>query len=154
MPVTGNMATAISKPTSHPPKMKRPPPPFVPAGVNGVKTQQSSSSPQPSSKRLPNSNQPVSAGSTTGVVTNGVNGAADSNGIKGSINRSKKEAQKLGDQGVRLTKPLGRNSSTDNERRLGKKYPEPYGEFPQALYMEPLFTDDCIPYSKNTVIYP
>ncbi|KAF7589300.1 Transcription factor spt20 [Aspergillus hancockii] len=127
------MATAISKPTSHPPKMKRPPPPFVPAGVNGVKTQQSSSSPQPASKCLPPSNQPGSAGSTTGVVTNGVNGAADSNGVKGPINRPKKDAQKLGDSGARLTKPLARTSSTDNERRLGKKCPEPYVKTPSYI---------------------
>ncbi|BAE56018.1 Spt20 family-domain-containing protein [Aspergillus flavus] len=120
------MATAISKPTSHPPKMKRPPPPFVPTGVNGVKPQQSSSSPQPTSKRLPGSNQPGPAGSTSGAVTNGVNGAADSNGVKTSINRPKKEAQKPGDQGMRLAKPLARTLSTDNERRLGKKCPEPY----------------------------
>ncbi|GMG00538.1 unnamed protein product [Aspergillus oryzae] len=135
------MATAISKPTSHPPKMKRPPPPFVPTGVNGVKPQQSSSSPQPTSKRLPGSNQPGPAGSTSGAVTNGVNGAADSNGVKTSINRPKKEAQKPGDQGMRLAKPLARTLSTDNERRLGKKCPEPYGEFPQALCAAPLYAD-------------
>ncbi|KAE8348750.1 Spt20 family-domain-containing protein [Aspergillus coremiiformis] len=126
MLITGNMATAISKPTSHPPKMKRPPPPFVQTGVNGVKPQQSSSSPQPSSKRLPGPNQPGSTGSTSGAVTNGVNGVADANGVKGSINRPKKEAQKPGDQGIRLVKPLVKTISTENERRLGKKYPEPY----------------------------
>ncbi|KAB8238439.1 uncharacterized protein BDW43DRAFT_261640 [Aspergillus alliaceus] len=120
------MATAITKPTSHPPKMKRPPPPFIQAGVNGVKPQQSSSSPQPSSKRLPGSNQPATTGSISGAATNGVNGTSDSNGVKGSINRPKKDAQRPGDQGMRLAKPLARTPSTDNERRLGKKCPEPY----------------------------
>ncbi|KAE8145224.1 Spt20 family-domain-containing protein [Aspergillus avenaceus] len=126
MLVTENMATAISKPTSHPPKMKRPPPPFVQTGVNGVKPQQSFSSPPSSAKRLPGANQPAATGPTSGVVTNGVNGAADSNNVKPSLQRPKKEAQKPGDQGTRSTKPLARTVSTENERRLGKKCPEPY----------------------------
>ncbi|PKX93670.1 uncharacterized protein P174DRAFT_440935 [Aspergillus novofumigatus IBT 16806] len=98
------MATAISKPTSHTPKMKRPPPPFVPGGVNGVKPQQSSSSSSPpsTSKRLPGSNQPTSSPATNGLVTNGINGSANSNSTstnnsnRGLLNRPKKDAQKPG----------------------------------------------------------
>ncbi|CAK37229.1 uncharacterized protein An01g10480 [Aspergillus niger] len=125
------MATAISKPTSHTPKMKRPPPPFVQTGVNGVKSQQSSSSSPPSSaKRLPGSNQPASASSAGGPTSNGVNGAANAGAgsNKAIQNRPKKEAQKPGDQAARLQKPLLRSLSIDNDRRAGNRCPEPYGK--------------------------
>ncbi|TPR11272.1 hypothetical protein CAN33_0047885 [Aspergillus niger] len=105
------MATAISKPTSHTPKMKRPPPPFVQTGVNGV-----------------NSNQPASASSAGGPTSNGVNGAANAGAgsNKAIQNRPKKEAQKPGDQAARLQKPLLRSLSIDNDRRAGNRCPEPY----------------------------
>ncbi|RAL05486.1 uncharacterized protein BO80DRAFT_478489 [Aspergillus ibericus CBS 121593] len=123
------MATAISKPTSHTPKMKRPPPPFVQTGVNGVKSQQSSSSSPPSSaKRLPGATQPTSASSASGSLLNGANGAANSGTAsnKGPLNRPKKEAQKPGDQASRTQKPLLRSLSIDNDRRAGNRCPEPY----------------------------
>lgn len=126
------MATAISKPTSHPPKMKRPPPPFQP-GVNGVKSQQPSASPQSASKRIPGSNsQSAAAGSTGGPVTNGSLDSANGAPAKGALNRSKKDAQKLADQSTRSQKTLARNMSIENDRHLGKSSPEPYGELPLA----------------------
>jgi transcription factor SPT20 len=138
--IIDDMATAISKPTSHTPKMKRPPPPFLPGGVNGVKPQQSSSSSSPpsTSKRLPGSNQPTSSPATNGPVTNGINGSANStstsisNSNKGLLNRAKKDAQKSGDQALRSQKQLGKMPTTERDSRLGKICPEPHGEAPSA----------------------
>ncbi|KAH1676160.1 hypothetical protein KXV79_008526 [Aspergillus fumigatus] len=132
--IVDDMATAISKPTSHPPKMKRPPPPFVPGGVNGVKPQQSSSSSSPpsTSKRLPGSNQPTSSPATNGPVTNGINGSANStstatnNSNKSLLNRPKKDAQKPEDQALRSQKQPGKMPTTEKDSRLGKICPEPY----------------------------
>jgi transcription factor SPT20 len=132
--IIDDMATAISKPTSHTPKMKRPPPPFLPGGVNGVKPQQSSSSSSPpsTSKRLPGSNQPTSSPATNGPVTNGINGSANStstsinNSNKGLLNRPKKDAQKSGDQALRSQKQLGKMPTTERDSRLGKICPEPH----------------------------
>ncbi|PWY89964.1 hypothetical protein BO70DRAFT_131568 [Aspergillus heteromorphus CBS 117.55] len=122
------MATAISKPTSHPPKMKRPPPPFVQTGVNGVKSQPPSSSPPSSAKRLPGAGQPAPAASAGGPTINGANGAANpgTGPNKGPLNRPKKEAQKPGDQATRTQKPPLRALSIDNDRRAGNRCPEPY----------------------------
>lgn len=116
------MATAVSKP-SYPPKVKRPPPPFSQAGPNGVKRQPTSSSPQSSSKRLPDSapSAPMN-GSARGP--NDVKNPA----IKGPLGRPRREAQRLDDQSLRLQKPLMGNASMDNGRRSGKIAPEPYGE--------------------------
>ncbi|PWY95313.1 hypothetical protein BO94DRAFT_224778 [Aspergillus sclerotioniger CBS 115572] len=132
------MATAISKPTSHTPKMKRPPPPFVQTGVNGVKSQQSSiSSPPATAKRLPGASQPTSASSATGPPLNGANGAANAGttSTKGSRspNRPKKEAQTHGDQASRAQKPLMRTLSMDNDRRAGNRCPEPYVKTPSYI---------------------
>ena len=125
------MATAISKPASHPPpKMKRPPPPLVSTGVNGVKPQQpsSASSPSSASKRLPGSGQPAAANATSSPMANGVNGASYLTNNKGPLNRTKKDAQKPGDQQTQMQRPLLRTTSTENDRRIGKKCPEPYGK--------------------------
>ncbi|KAL4891621.1 Spt20 family-domain-containing protein [Aspergillus ambiguus] len=122
MPGVDNMATAISQPTSHPPKMKRPPPPFVQTGVNGVKAQQSSSSPQSASKRLPGASQAASSSSTTGSVPNGVNGTADA---KGPLNR-RRDAPKPGDPAARLQKLHSRSASMDIDHRSSRQCAEPY----------------------------
>ncbi|KAL4788544.1 Spt20 family-domain-containing protein [Aspergillus varians] len=122
------MATAISKTASHPPKMKRPPPPFVQTGVNGVKPQQSSSPPPTTSKRLPGAGQSAAASSTSHPILNGANGIGNSSNtpIKGPLGRTRKEAQKPGDQGIRIQKPMSKTSSSDNDRRSGKTFPEPH----------------------------
>ncbi|BCS26105.1 uncharacterized protein APUU_50816S [Aspergillus puulaauensis] len=122
------MATAVSKTTSHPPKMKRPPPPFVQSGVNGARPQQSSSSPPTTSKRLPGAGQSAVPSSTSHPALNGANGIGNSNNTatKGPLGRPKKEAQKLGDQAIRLQKPALKNSSSDNDRRAGTASSEPY----------------------------
>ncbi|KAL4934556.1 uncharacterized protein BDV17DRAFT_9828 [Aspergillus undulatus] len=121
------MATAISKSASHPPKMKRPPPPFVQTGVNGVKPQTTSSSPN-TSKRLPGTPQSAAAGSTGHTVQNGVNGIGNSSNssIKGPLDRPRKEAQKIGDQTTKLQKAVPKTLSWVNDRRSGKAFPEPY----------------------------
>ncbi|RAH79835.1 hypothetical protein BO86DRAFT_420518 [Aspergillus japonicus CBS 114.51] len=122
------MATAISKPNSHPPKMKRPPPPFVQTGMNGVKSQQSSTSPSSTAKHLAGSATPVAAGSTNAPMANGANGTASAGALsnKGPQNRTKKEAHKAGEQAGRLQKPVSRASSIDSDRRAGKRCPEPF----------------------------
>ncbi|KAL4915516.1 Spt20 family-domain-containing protein [Aspergillus aurantiobrunneus] len=122
------MATAISKTTSHTPKMKRPPPPFVQTGINGVKPQPSSSSPPTTSKRLPGAGQSVTTSSTSHPVVNGANGTGNSSStpIKGPLGRPRKDAQKLGDQSIRVQKSVSKMMSLDNERRPGKAFPEPY----------------------------
>jgi transcription factor SPT20 len=115
------MATAISKPTSHPPKMKRPPPPFPQVGVNGVKAQQPSSSPPTTSKRLPGG---MSSGSSPNLA-NGVLNVAG--GAKGPLNRTRNMAQRPGDSAARVTRGVTRTSSLGNDNRVGKRCPEPYG---------------------------
>lgn len=126
------MATVISKPASHPPKMKRPPPPLVQAGVNGVKpahqSSATSSSPSSTSKRLPGANQPDTVNVTSSPMANGVNGASYLNFSKGPLGRSKKDAQRTVDHTARIQRPQSRTMSIDNERRVGKKGPEPYGK--------------------------
>lgn len=147
------MATVISKPASHPPKMKRPPPPLVQAGagVNGVKpthqSSTSSSSPSSTSKRLPGANHPDTVNITSSPMANGVNGASYLNNFsKGPLGRSKKDAQIPVGQAARVQRPLSRPMSMDNERRVGKKCPEPYGKSTVA-WLEPCraflqFTDE------------
>ncbi|KAL3480334.1 Spt20 family-domain-containing protein [Aspergillus californicus] len=122
------MTTAISKTTSYPPKMQRPPPPFVHNGINGVRSQQSSSSPAGTSKRLPGTGPSVAASSTSHPGMNRVNGTGSSLNmpVKGSLSRARKEAQKPGDQGTKLQKPMPKTSTLDSDRRLGKAFPEPY----------------------------
>lgn len=129
------MATVISKPASHPPKMKRPPPPLSGTGVNGIKPPHqpsaSSSSPSSTSKRLPGANQTDTVNVTSSPMANGVNGASYLN--KGPLGRSKKDAQRPVDQTARLQRPPSRAMSLDNERRVGKKCPEPYGKAASRL---------------------
>ncbi|KAL2871804.1 uncharacterized protein BJX67DRAFT_87876 [Aspergillus lucknowensis] len=122
------MATAISKTTSHPPKMKRPPPPFLQTGVNGVKPQPSSSSPPTTSKRLPGAGQSAAASSTNHPVTNGVNGITNSSNtpVKGPLGRPRKEAQRPSDQGAKSQRPMSKTSPSDQDHRSGKALPEPY----------------------------
>ncbi|KAL4880911.1 Spt20 family-domain-containing protein [Aspergillus karnatakaensis] len=122
------MATAISKTTSHTPKMKRPPPPFPTTGVNGVRPQQSSSSPPNTSKRLPGAGQAAAASSTSHPGLNGVNGVGNSSStpLKGSLSRPRKEAQKFGEQNGKVQRVVPKTPSLDSDRRLGKGFPEPY----------------------------
>ncbi|PYH49405.1 uncharacterized protein BP01DRAFT_76536 [Aspergillus saccharolyticus JOP 1030-1] len=122
------MATAISKPSSHPPKMKRPPPPFVQTGMNGVKPQQPPTSPPSSAKHLPGSATTSATGSANASMVNGANGTANAGATssKGPQNRTKKEAQKAGEQAGRLQKSFSRASSIDSDRRLGKRCPVPF----------------------------
>ncbi|KAL4752447.1 Spt20 family-domain-containing protein [Aspergillus terricola var. indicus] len=122
------MATAISKTTSHPPKMKRPPPPFVQTGVNGVRPQPSSSSPQTTSKRLPGFGQPAAASSTNHPSVNGVNGTGNSSNasIKGPLSRPRKDAPKPGEQGIKVQRQTPKTPSLESDRRLGKAFPEPH----------------------------
>ncbi|KAL2220580.1 Spt20 family-domain-containing protein [Thermoascus aurantiacus ATCC 26904] len=113
------MATAVSKPASHPPKMKRPPPPFAQNGVNGVKPSQPSSSPSTASKRLPGANQSASANSASSSAANNANNRA--------VNRPKKEMQKQGEpSSSRPQRPTTRTASAEVDRRVAKKFPEPY----------------------------
>ncbi|KAJ5114320.1 Spt20 family [Penicillium alfredii] len=114
------MATAVSKPTSHTPKMKRPPPPFSQAGVNGVKAQQPSSSPPTASKRPPAS---VPAGMSPNLA-NGVPNVA--NPAKGPLSRTRNQSQRPGDPASRMGRPVTRTALMDSERRAGKRFPEPY----------------------------
>lgn len=138
------MATVISKPASHPTKMKRPPPLSGP-GVNGIKSSQqggssaASSSPSSASKRLPGANQSDPVNVTSSPMANGVNGSSgasylnnsnNNNKGQGPLGRSKKDAQRPVDQAARVQRPPSRAVSVDNERRVGKKCPEPYGRLP------------------------
>ncbi|KAL5049639.1 Spt20 family-domain-containing protein [Aspergillus fruticulosus] len=122
------MATAISKTTSHPPKMKRPPPPFVQNGINGVRPQPSSSSPPTTSKRLPGAGQPAAISSTSHPAVNGVNGTGNSSNtpVKGPLGRPRKDAQKPGEQDIKAQKQTQKTPSLESDRRLGKAFPEPY----------------------------
>jgi len=101
--------------------MKRPPPPFPQAGVNGVKTQQASSSPPNTTQRLPGN---MSAGPSPNL-TNGVLNVA--NGAKGPLNRTRNMSQRP-DPATRVTRGVARTSSLGNENRVGKRCPEPYGK--------------------------
>ncbi|KAJ5578749.1 Spt20 family [Penicillium hispanicum] len=114
------MATAISKPTSHAPKMKRPPPPFSQPGVNGVKPQQPSSSPSITSKRLPGSNTTGSGSS----LTNGVVNVA--NAPKGPL-RTRPQGQRPSEQTSRMGRPVTRTAMMGNDNQVSKRCPEPYG---------------------------
>ncbi|OQD82245.1 hypothetical protein PENANT_c022G02968 [Penicillium antarcticum] len=114
------MATAISKPTSHTPKMKRPPPPFGQAAVNGVKGQQLSSSPTSASKRPPTS-------ASVHANSNFTNGAANvASSLKGPLNRTRNQSQRPVDQLSRSGRPITRTAMMDQAHRVGKKAPEPY----------------------------
>ena len=117
------MATAISKPTSHPPKMKRPPPPFSQPGVNGVKPQPPSSSPPTANKRIPGS---TSAGSSPNLA----NGVANmSNVTKGPLNRTRNlQSQKPSEQSSRMGRPVTKTAASGIDNRVSKRSPEPYGE--------------------------
>ncbi|MCJ1305566.1 Transcription factor spt20 [Hypocenomyce scalaris] len=119
------MATAVAtKPAPMPQKMKRPPPPSVQTGVNGVKSSQSSPSPSLSSKRPPSGTKLPPSSATM----DGVNGGA--NGSVPRISNRRREPQKPGDiQGrpyaIRGSKGThGSGSSLD--RRSAKRLPEPY----------------------------
>ncbi|KAL4735659.1 Spt20 family-domain-containing protein [Aspergillus similis] len=122
------MATAISKTTSHPPKMKRPPPPFVQTGVNGVRPQPSSSSPPTTSKRLPGAGQPPAASSTSHPAVNSLNGTGNSSNapIKGPPSRPRKDVQKPGEQGIKVQRQTPKTPSLESDRRLGKTFSEPH----------------------------
>lgn len=124
------MATAVSKPASHPPKMKRPPPPFAQNGVKGVKPSQPSSSPSTASKRLPGANQSASANSAGNSVAN--------NGNNRAVNRPKKEMQKQGEPPSRLQRPATRTATAEVDRRMAKKFPEPYGGLTRCGAMDRL----------------
>ncbi|KAJ5948339.1 Spt20 family [Penicillium verhagenii] len=116
------MATAISKPTSHTPKMKRPPPPFTQPGVNGVKPQPSSSSPPTTNKRLPGN----TSVRTSPNLANGVINMANS--AKGPLNRARANpSQKSGEQS-RMGRPITRTTTGGNDNRVSKRSPEPYGK--------------------------
>lgn len=114
------MATAVSKPASQPPKVKRPPPSFTQPAVNGIKQSPSASaSPSVTSKRLPGTNQPSSTNSVAGPVANGVNNRP--------INKMRKDSQKPGDPPIRSQRPSTRNSVVEADRRVTKIPPEPFG---------------------------
>ncbi|KAJ5382238.1 Spt20 family [Penicillium concentricum] len=115
------MATAISKPASHTQKMKRPPPPFGQAAVNGVKGQHLSSSPTSAAKRLP-------TGASVNASSNFTNGVAHvaSSTTRGPLNRTRNQSQRPMDQSSRSGRPVTRTAATDNAQRVGKKAPEPY----------------------------
>ncbi|CAG8425739.1 unnamed protein product [Penicillium salamii] len=115
------MATAISKPTPHTQKMKRPPPPFGQAAVNGVKGHHLSSSPTSAAKRPPTSST-INAGSH---LTNGA-GHMPNSTAKGPLNRTRNQAQRTIDQSSRSGRPVTRTAVSDNAHRVGKKAPEPY----------------------------
>lgn len=116
------MATAVSKPSSHPPKMKRPPPPFPQTGVNGVKAQQPSSSPPTTSQRPLGNN---SAGSSPNLA-NGVTNLATNS--KGAANRTKTQSQRPGDVASRKTRAVTRTSTMGSDNRAAKMSADPYGE--------------------------
>lgn len=128
MSAVDDMATAVSKP-AYPPKVKRPPPPFSPSGSKGVKPQPGSSSPQPSSKRVPG---PNSINGSASHLPNGVNPSA----TKGPLGRTRRDVQRPGDPSLRLQKPLTRAASADTGRRTNKIAPEPYGEFPFNVILD------------------
>ncbi|KAJ5551885.1 hypothetical protein N7461_006583 [Penicillium sp. DV-2018c] len=115
------MATAISKPASHTQKMKRPPPPFGQAAVNGVKGQQYSTSPTSTAARLPTGTS-VNASPN---ITNGVAHVANST-TKGTLNRTRNQSQRPIDQSSRPGRPTTRTATLDSANRVGKKAPEPY----------------------------
>ncbi|CAI7574162.1 unnamed protein product [Penicillium pancosmium] len=114
------MATAVSKPGSHPPKMKRPPPPFPQVGANGLKAQQPSSSPPATSTRLPGGSSVTSSPNLTNGVANGAHIA------KGSLNRTRNQSQRPGDASSRFGRPVTRTSTNGNENGVGKSHSEPF----------------------------
>jgi hypothetical protein len=138
------MATAVStKPTPHPPKMKRPPPPFVQPGVSGARGAQPGQASSPALNR-PGGGKQSAMASSSGPLANGANGRAAS--------RPKKETQKPGEPSSRLQRPSARVTSLD-DRRAVKKFPEPYGKsscyhLGQANRLHSVF------YSQNYAIYP
>lgn len=118
------MATAIStKSAPHPPKMKKPPPPFVQTGNNGSRGAQTSQVSSPVPGRSGGVKQSAMAASSGGIVANGVNNR--------STNKLRKETQKAGEPSPRLQRPLGRLNTVE-DRRAAKKSPEPYGMFFQC----------------------
>lgn len=138
------MATAVSKPASQPPKMKRPPPPFVQTGVNGVKPSQPSASPSSSSKRLPGAGQPSSSSSAGGSAVNGTNNRP--------IQRPKKEMPKPNEPASRLQRPSTRTSVAEADRRVSKKFPEPYGlSFRRSMVWNDMLIH--ISNSENNILY-
>lgn len=126
-----NMATAISKPTSHTSKMKRPPPPFSQPGVNGVKPQPPSSSPPTTNKRLPGNTSNSSSPNLANRAVNMVNSS------KGPLNRARAlPSQKPGEQS-RIGRPMTRTAAGGNENRVSKRCPEPYGK-PRLAFHHPM----------------
>ncbi|KAJ5333073.1 Spt20 family [Penicillium brevicompactum] len=115
------MATAISKPTPHTQKMKRPPPPFGQAAVNGVKGHHLSSSPTSAAKRPPTS----AAAGAGNNITNGA-GHMPNHTAKGPLNRTRNQAQRTIDQSSRSGRPVTRTAASDSAQRVGKKAPEPF----------------------------
>ncbi|KAJ5286589.1 Spt20 family [Penicillium angulare] len=116
------MATAISKPTSHTPKMKRPPPPFSQPGVTGVKPQPPSSSPPTTNNRIPGN----TSANASPNLTNGVANMANSS--KGTLNRTRNHpSQKPGEQS-RIGRPVTRTATGGGDNRVSKSRSEPYGE--------------------------
>lgn len=122
------MATAIAtKPALMQQKMKRPPPPSVQTGVNGVKSSQSSPSPSLSSKPPPSgAKHPPSS-----AVMDAPNGAANGSGPR--LSNRRRESQKPGD--IQGRPYAGRGNKAANgpgssaDRRSAKRLPEPYGTF-------------------------
>ena len=132
------MATAISKPTSHTPKMKRPPPPFPQPGVNGLKPQLPSSSPPTTNKRLPGNTSSVSSPNLSNGVVNVANAS------KGPLNRTRNQSQRPGDQSSRLGRPNTRTASMGNENRVSKRCPEPYGTSPLKIHPPMALSGLCL----------
>lgn len=135
------MATAITQPTTHAHKMKRPPPPLVQTGVNGVKQSQATSPPQPSAKRIPGAGQSTSVGSAGGLGF--ASAASSTNGVmvKGPLGKARKDVQRSGEQSPRLRRQSTRTALGDNGNRVAKNSPEPYGGFGYlAIFMRIAFT--------------
>lgn len=65
-------------------------------------------------------------------MANGVNGASflSSSNNKGHLNRPRRDAQRIADHPTRVQRSLSKIMPTDNDRRVGKKCPEPYGKAP------------------------
>ncbi|KAF7720140.1 Uncharacterized protein PECH_007434 [Penicillium ucsense] len=104
------MATAVSKPSPHPPKMKRPPPPFPQTGPNGVKPQQAlSSSPTITQEPLTQGSHVVAQQK---VGNDGLNSSSNANGAS---NRVKTHAQRGDETASRKTRAATRNPSAPTQ---------------------------------------
>ena len=120
------MATAVAtKPAPMQQKMKRPPPPSVQTGVNGLKSSQSLPSPSLSSKPAP----PGAKHPPSSTVMEAPNGGVNGSGPR--ISNRRRESQKPGDiQGrpyaIRGNK-VAQGPASSLDRRSAKRLPEPYG---------------------------